>query len=318
MRPATAARQRGVALLTAILLVALGTMLAAAMAYRNAMTARRGIATFAFDQSLEIAQAGEAIAAYALRASRQGEPNTVYPAQGWATPYGPVDIAPGLNLQAWLSDEQGRFNLNNLVTAAGATDTQALTVFENLLTALGLEPAWAPKIADWIDIDSQPNTPDGAEDSVYLSQNPAYRPPNMIITSASEILALPGFGRDRWLRLAPYVTALPRGSAVNLCSAPGVLLDALGPSGATNFSDTEALGRNRRDKCFPQKADFDAIFNGDNKSQTYADTLVGTSSNWFRLTSIVTIGTTQFALYSLLHQEDDQRVRPVQRSFTAD
>jgi len=317
MSGANPRRQRGVALLTAILLVALGTMLAAAMAYRNAMTARRGIATFAFDQSLEATQAAEAIAAYALRASRQSDPNNVYPAQPWATPYGPVDIVPGINLQAWLTDEQGRFNLNNLVTAAGATDPQAVAVFQNLLTALGLEPAWAQKIADWIDTDTQPNVPDGAEDSVYLSQTPPYRPPNLLITSASEVLALPGFGRDRWMRLAPYVTALPRGTALNLCSAPGVVLDALGPAGTTNFSDVAALARNRQQKCFPQKADFDAIFNGD-KGQVYADSLVGTASSWFRLTTIVTIGTTQFALYSLMHQENDLRARPVQRSFTTD
>lgn len=310
-------QQRGVALLTAILLVALGTMLAAAMAYRNAMTARRGIATFAFDETLQTAQAAEAIAAYALRASRQADANNVYPAEAWATPYGPVEVTPGINLQAWLTDEQGKFNLNNLVTTSGATDPNAVLVFQRLLVAVGLEPTWAPMIADWIDSDSQPNVPDGAEDSVYLSQTPPYRAANLLITSASELLALPGFGRDRWLRLAPYVTALPHGTAINLCTAAGVVLDALGPSGTTNFSDPAALARNRQERCFPAKSDFDAIFNGD-KSQVYADTLVGTASSWFRLTSIVTIGTTQFALYSLMHQENDLRVRPVQRSFTAD
>ena len=41
-------------------------------------------------------------------------------------------------------------------------------------------------------------------------------------------------------------------------------------------------------------------------------------SDYFRLMSIVNVGTTQFALYSLLHQEGDLRVRPIQRSFTAD
>ena len=47
-----AARQRGIALLVAVLLVALGTIIAAAVAYENAMTARRGTATYAFDQSI--------------------------------------------------------------------------------------------------------------------------------------------------------------------------------------------------------------------------------------------------------------------------
>src|SRR5580692_2774314 len=58
-------RQRGMALITAILLVALATIMAATIGYENAMTARRGSATFAFEQSLEIAKAAEAIAAFA-------------------------------------------------------------------------------------------------------------------------------------------------------------------------------------------------------------------------------------------------------------
>ena len=60
-------QQRGVALLVAILLVAFGTIIAAAMAYDNAMTARRAAATFEFDQALLAAEGAEALAAYALQ-----------------------------------------------------------------------------------------------------------------------------------------------------------------------------------------------------------------------------------------------------------
>ena len=55
--------QRGVALIVAILLVALGTIIAATVGYENAMAARRGTATYAFDQSLLISQGAEALAA---------------------------------------------------------------------------------------------------------------------------------------------------------------------------------------------------------------------------------------------------------------
>ncbi|HEY1899248.1 MAG TPA: type II secretion system minor pseudopilin GspK [Steroidobacteraceae bacterium] len=310
-------RQRGVALITAILLVALATILAATIGYENAMTARRGSATFAFDQSLQVAMAAEAIGAYALRETRKATPTTTYPGQPWATPYGPVDLVPGVTLEAWLEDAQGRFNLNNLVNSDGSTNPDAVLVFENLLTILGLEPKWAPMMADWIDSDTVPNNPDGAEDSVYLSQIPPYRAANMFITSASEILALPGFGRDRYLKLAPFITALPQGVAVNLCSARPELLDALGPEGTTNFSDAQNLAKNRQEGCFPAMQDFEALFT-DPAAKQKSGAMVTVVSNYFTLTSIVTIGSTQFALYSLLHQEGDLRVRSIQRSFTAD
>jgi len=309
--------QRGIALITAILLVALATILAATIGYENAMTARRGTASFAFDQSLEVAKAAEAIGAYALRATRQLNHNTTYPAQAWSTPYGPVDLVPGVTLEAWLEDTQGRFNLNNLVNADGSTNPDGVQVFENLLTALGLEPKWAQMMADWIDSDTMPNSPDGAEDSVYLSQTPPYRTANMLITTPSEILALPGFGRDRYLKLEPFVAALPQGTLVNLCSARAEVLDALGPAGTTNFSNAANLAKNRAQDCFPTKQDFDALFS-DPVAKQKADGMVTFISNYFTLTSIVTIGTTQFALYSLLHQEPDMRVRSIQRSFTAD
>jgi general secretion pathway protein K len=310
-------RQRGIALITAILLVALATILAATIGYENAMTARRGTATFAFDQSLEVAKAAEAIAAYALQAVRKQNAQTTYPAQQWATPYGPVDLIPGVTLEAWLEDTQGRFNLNNLVNPDGSTNPNAVLVFENLLTTLGLEPKWAPMMADWIDSDTVPNNPDGAEDSVYLSQMPPYRAANMFITSASEILALPGFGRDRYLMLQPFITALPQGTNINLCSARIEILNALGPAGTTNFSDPANLAKNRAEGCFPTQQDFDALYSNAT-ARSNADQMVTVLSNYFTLNSIVTIGTTQFALYSLLHQEGDMRVRSIQRSFTAD
>ncbi len=131
-------RQRGMALITAILLVALATILAATIGYENAMTARRGTATFAFEQSLEVSKAAEAIAAYALRLTRQKYHTTTYPAQPWSTSYGPVDLVPGVTLQARLDDTQGRFNLNNLVKTDGSTNEDAVLVFANLLTSLGL------------------------------------------------------------------------------------------------------------------------------------------------------------------------------------
>ena len=313
-----ARRQRGIALITAILLVALATILAATIGYENAMTARRGSATFAFEQSLEVSKAAEAIAAYALRATRQTYHTTTDPTQPWATPYGPVDLVPGVTLEAWLADAQGRFNLNNLVNADGSTNPNAVLVFANLLTALQLEPKWAPMLADWIDSDTVPNNPDGAEDSVYLSQTPPYRAANMFITSASEILALPGFGRDRYLKIAPFITALPQGTAVNLCTAPMIVLNALGPPGTREFTDAQSLAKSRSEGCFPTVQEFGNFYSDDAAAKAKALGMVTNQSSFFTLTSIVTIGSTQFALYSLLHQEGDLRVRPIQRSFTAD
>jgi general secretion pathway protein K len=202
--------QRGVALIVAILLVALGTILAAAVAYESAMTARRGTGTYAFDESILIAQGAEALAAYGIRQFFQSDPNHTYLGQGWDKPVGPMEVVPGVMLEASLEDMQGRLNLNNLISKDGTPDPVYVTAFTKLLEILGLETKWAPMLVDWIDADIVPQNTDGAEDSVYMGQTPPYRTANRYITSTSELLALPGFGRDRYLTLAPYIAALPK------------------------------------------------------------------------------------------------------------
>jgi len=343
------ARQRGLALLVAILIVALGTMIAAAVAYENAMTARRGVATYAFDQSILVAQGAEALAAYGLRQIVQSDPKQIYPGQGWDKPLGPIEVVPGVMLEASLEDLQGRFNLNNLVKQDGTPDPVMTAAFTQLLALLGLEEKWTGYIVDWIDMDGTPSIPEGAEDSVYMGQSVPYRTPNRYITSASELLALPGFGRDRYLKLAPYVTALPYNTTINVCTASGVVLDAFIGAGHSEFSsDPASLGKNRQNTtgCFPTLANYATAFDpkvwagsqaaappatqipkpGRGATAAAAPAVTpgaqskfGQTSSYFRLMSVVSIGSTEFNLYSLLYQDGQQRmVRPIQRSFSPD
>jgi general secretion pathway protein K len=327
----TPQRQRGVALLVAILLVALGTIIAAAVAYENAMTARRGTATFAFDESLLVAQGAEALAAYGLRQLWQNDQKHMfYLGQGWDKAIGPLEVVPGVMLQASLEDLQGRFNLNNLVKNDGTPDVVQVAAFQALLEEVGLETKWAGYLIDWIDRDGTPSIPDGAEDSVYTGLTPQYRVPNRYITSASELLALPAFGPDRYAKLAPYVTALPRAQAttINVCTASGAVLDAFLGAGHQEFSDPETLAKNRANSstCFPTlesyKAAFDPKVWGGAAGQPGVGPSFSITSGYFRLTSFITIGSTEFNLYSLLYLAQGGNgsgtVRPIQRSFTPD
>jgi len=312
--------QRGVALIVAILLVALGTILAAAIAYENAMTARRGTGTYAFDESILIAQGAEALAAYGIRQFFQGDPTHVYIGQGWDKPVGPMEVVPGVMLEASLEDLQGRFNLNNLVKNDGTPDAVNVAAFTKLLELLGLETKWAPMLVDWIDADIVPQNVDGGEDSVYMGQDPPYRTANRYITSATELLALPGFGRDRYLTLAPYVTALPYKTTINVCTAKDKVLDAYLASGQTEFSASAGgLDKNRASSpgCFPTLANYQAAF-GNAKAWGAVSGKFGQTSTYFRLTSFITVGSAEFNLYSLLYRDATGSVRPIQRTFAAE
>jgi general secretion pathway protein K len=316
------ARQRGIAMLVAILLVALATIIAVAVAYENAMTARRGTATISFDDALLINQGAEAFAAYGLRAVKTNDKSgDTYLAQPWAQPLGPLEVVPGVTLEASLEDMEGRFNLNWLVASDGSNkaDPIATAAFTHLLELLGIEPKWTDMIVDWIDSDSIA-LPDGGEDSTYLGQNPPYLTANQYITSTSELLALPGFGHDRYAKLAPYITALPpMANKLNICTASGYVLDAFNPGRQEWSTDPNSLAQNRTNAgaCFPTMQGYQASFEGTTWGQVTQH--LETKSHFFRLSSLVTIGTAEFNLYSLLYVDDNGfYVHPIQRTFSPD
>ncbi len=307
-------------MMVAILLVAFGTILAAAIGFKSAMAARRSTASMAVDQSLLIAEAAEALAAYALREDLKAGKTVDYPGEEWSQPLGPVEVVPGITLEAYVEDATGRFNLNSLIDANNQIDPIALQKLESLMEHVGVEPKWAALIADWIDPDTLPIN-GGAEDSVYAAQTPPYRTANTFITSPSELLAMPEFGRDRYVKLSPFVTALPRDATINTCSASGVLLDAMVEPSHKNYGnmDPKDLAKQRESGCFPTPDVYAQEFGGA-QSQDWAQvqSRVSKVSSYFRITSIVTIGSAEFTLYSLLERDQQGQVHVLMRSYSPD
>jgi general secretion pathway protein K len=310
MNRATSGRQRGVALITAVLMVALATMLAVDVGYRGFLDQRRSGTLFALDQGYQIALGAEAWAADFLKRDMQ-ESQTDHLGETWARPLPPLPIEGG-TVEGRLEDMQGRFNLNNLVHGDGTPDPVAVKQLERILAMLEIEPSWAAAMADWVDQDTQPGFPDGAEDSVYTGMDPPHLAANMPITRVSELLVLPGFGPERYARLKPFVSALPAGTPLNVCTAPGVVLDALSEDARVFSLNPDNLADRRKNACFPTIEDLRGSL-GDAAYNELKDSLTE-SSAYFRATVWVTIGTTQFTLYSLLAR-GGVTVRPALRSF---
>ncbi len=327
MRASNRRRQSGVALLTAIILVALATILAVAIAFRTAMTARRGASSFTVEQGLQFGSGAEAIAAYALvedAKPRAGQQLTDSEADQWTAGFAPTEVAPDVTFEALLTDESGKFNLNTLVNPDGTTDADSVQLFEALLSQLGIETKWASMMADWIDADPAQNS-SGAEDSVYTALRPPYRTPGMPsasapITSVSELMALNGFSRENYLKLLPHVTALPPEQyKINVCFASAILIDAI----ESNFNqsvmqtyskmDPDVFASTRKSQCGALPGIIKADISNP-KGKTDVEFRLASQSEYFRLHTWVTIGTTRFALYSLMERKA-KPVRVVSRTF---
>ncbi len=319
-------RQRGVALIIALILVALATILATKLTFDGFLERRRAIGVLAAEQALHFGFGAEALAADVLLQDLQNSPNQTTLSAPWAQTTQPLPITPQDDpegepigtLQGQLEDMQGRFNLNNLAHIKKTTDGKfeqdpvPLEQFQRLLVSLGLEAKWAGIARDWIDTDDIPGSPDGAEDQIYTSQTPPYRTGNWPMMSPSELMNLPGFGAERYRIIAPYVSALPDANvAINICTASVWVLESLDPMLSGNYTP-EALAGERKTGCFPTKEAFNNILG--KRAPLVAP--FEAKSNYFRLTTRITLGTTEFTLYSLLQRgSGGGKVTPLLRSF---
>ena len=137
----------------------------------------------------------------------------------------------------------------------------------------------------------------------------------MPLTRASELLAIAGFGLERYRKLEPFVTALPIGTPINLCTASPELLDAL-VAGRRQFTlARENTMETRKQRCFPTSRTYESGLSNDEKQELVQGKVIDQTSSYFRSTIWVTIGTTQFTLYSLLYRSGNNGlVRPILRS----
>src|ERR1700730_16851389 len=272
-RPAGRRKQQGVALIIALILVALATILATKLSFDGWLERRRTLGVLAAEQAVHFGLGAEALAADVLDQAPSTQQVTLN--QPWAQPTQPLPLTPPDDpegepigsLQGALEDMQGRFNLNNLarvkLPATGAPapinatttqfDPEPLEQFKRLLKSVGLEDKWAGIARDWITATDIPSSPDGAKDSIYTSQTPPYRTGMYPMMSASELMNMPGFGADRYRKIAPFVTALPGNDVkINICTASAFVLESLANNLNGEWSRSpDLLVSERKTGCFP-------------------------------------------------------------------
>ena len=243
-------RQRGAALIAAVLVVALATVLIAAMLDRSEAALARTRNLQRAEQGWELMRGVEAWAGEILKKDYHEAPNIDTRADIWHQDMPPIDL-PGVRIFGRLTERNGCFNLNAL-HHDGADDSLAIARFERLLRALKLDPGIAHQAADWIDADAVPRS-QGVEDSALLTQRPPLRAANQPFTHVSELRLLPAVTREAYATLAPEVCARPADSPINLnFASPALwmsLSDAITPSlaerlardGSANYLSLDAV-----------------------------------------------------------------------------
>lgn len=299
-------RQRGVALITALLIAALISIVTYNLAFESTMDARRTMVLLYRDQAVQVALGAETWVATILADDAENT-DTDHLGEIWASelPGLPID---GGTLTGEIIDLQGRFNVNNLVDGDGEIDELYLEQFRRLLIGLEIDPRFAGIAADWIDPDRDPSFPDGAEDGIYTSLTPPYRPPNQPLSNVTELAALEGMDRNSFRRLEPHITALPGRTVINVNTATPAVLLSLDEKLTPN--DIESLLAEREAAGF---ADYQGTFTTLVSDELLAE--LSESSSYFQLKVIVQIATVRLTLFSILERTAQGDVVPILRSL---
>jgi general secretion pathway protein K len=216
-------RQHGLALITAVLVVAIVATVAAFLASSQQVWLRQ--AQNLVDRGQADALRQGALDWVAVLLDRDAHDNkTDHLGELWAKNFPPLP-AEDATIAIAIADAQGRFNINSLLRN-GAPSAADIGVFQRLLKALDLDPALVESLRDWMDADSD-ISPGGAEDIDYLALKQPYRAANQPLTTLDELRLVKGFSPAAIEKLRPYVSVLPEPTAINVNTAPDRVLAAL-------------------------------------------------------------------------------------------
>ncbi|WP_419736274.1 type II secretion system minor pseudopilin GspK [Pseudomonas sp. COR18] len=304
-----AAKQEGMAIISALLIAAVVAVIAAGMLTRETLFTRNLEAEQSRVQGAWQLRGGLEISRQRLWEARQRDPLT-HQAQAWARP---ILGERGGQFDGHLEDEQGKFNLRNLVRDERVDDEQ-MEGFARLCEMLGVKAAVAQRIAQRV-ISSYPRLPNpqrqaaakvqGTFDSGRLTSPgaadkplPASRP---MLRSLDDLRSVDGVDDETLARLAPHVTILPANTWVNGNTASAEVLASQVP-GLSPQRARGLIGERDAGQWFINRGDF--VNRLRMPQVAVADIKVGITSEWFLLVGQVRNDRRRVNLAALLHRSE--------------
>lgn len=303
----SAHKQIGIALLTAVLVLALAAIAATSIASNHQLSIRRTENSVFGSQAWSYLNGGEAWVKVIL-ARDLDDSDTDHNNESWATRL-PALPLPGGYISGEVHDQQGKININNLVTG-NEFDPLTRTRLERLFVLLELDKTLVQAIIDWIDPDVEAIPPNGAEDDYYTRLEQPYLTANQPMSHISELRLVKGFTQEVYDTVSPYLTALPATTAININTAEPAVIAAL--SNEIGLSLAENIVSDRDDEPFEFLREFitHPLLQG-KKVNTEALSL---QSNYFNLHSEVKIGNSFIKNISTIERIDSNNLAVIART----
>nr|WP_314632660.1 type II secretion system minor pseudopilin GspK [uncultured Janthinobacterium sp.] len=261
------ARQRGVAVITALLLTALAITVVASLFWQQQVQVRS-----MENQRLRLQTqwAMRGMVDFARFWLRQDNPSLTALDGVWATPieearlddYVDREKVDTEKFDATVSgralDAQARFNIANLINATGGVNAGNVQAYQRLLSNLQLDSGLAQATADAVLRAKPKPRATASNDSGSDGKTPAASGTGggsepVAFTQIEDLLAVPGYTPQMIEKLRDFVIVLPELTAVNVNTAPAEVLAAVT---LMSLSEASALTLSNPRKKFVDLANF--------------------------------------------------------------
>ncbi|GAC1546930.1 MAG: type II secretion system minor pseudopilin GspK [Collimonas sp.] len=304
--------QRGVAVVTALLLTTLAVTIVASLFWQQQVQVRSIENQRLQLQKEWIMRGALDWASMILRASAR-QFNYDHLGQPWATPLADTRLdqyaedgqsageAGDAILSGNIIDAQSRYNLNNL-SLNGQKNPDEVALFKRLLGYLQLPTSLATAAAQAI-ADSQPATAPGGQQTGAKSGSGA-----LPMLQVNDLLAVPGFTPDIVRKLQDYVVVLPAASGATPINANTASAEVLAAC-FDNLSVSEAgtVLSMRRTAPFRDTDNVQAVM-GSRLGKTFSPTAkIGPASNFFLVYGKIRMGRAALNTVSLIRRPAGNR-----------
>ena len=301
-------QQSGVALLAALILMLAVVMVLGNIFYRHQIDITQASASVHTDQALLLAMSGESWSRQLLSDSEDDRSVDSFD-EDWAQTMPMLPVDGGL-ITGCISDLQGRININSFTNYSARSlqdefdsETGLAPVWLRFLSQLDLlvDPSRVAQIVDWLDADSNLINSWGAEQADYDGLLSPRVPANSMITDVSELAAIKGYQVAEVQLLAPWLSALPRQTAININTASRPLISAL--IGTLSQDIVELMMEERPFASvneFYQFIERNASLTLPEAEKRWPGTLISITSDYFELYLEVILGEARIEVRSIM------------------
>ena len=299
-------RQRGVAVVTALLLTTLAITIVASLFWQQQVQVRSIENQRLQLQKQWILRGALDWTRLILREDKRITPNVDHLGEPWAVPLAETRLdeyvengsantdVPDAALSGGIVDAQARFNLANL-SQNGTINPTEVAVFSRLLNNARQNPALAQAAANLM-ASAQRKPPEGGRDPDSSSSQP------MRIMHTEDLLAVPGFTPAILDSIRDFIVVLPSPTKINVNTAPGEVLAAR--IDTLSVSDAAALVTARERAWFRNEAEFTQRLQTQGKQLGTGSGQIAVNTNYFLVNGNVRLNRAGMRMQALIDRTD--------------